>query len=255
MVRVIGTTGISREITERKKAEFERETLIKELEAKNTELERFTYTVSHDLKSPLVTITGFLNYLEKSARAGDFDKFNQDLKRIHQAVEKMQTLLKDLLELSRIGRMMNDPVETSFGEIVREALAIVEGNIKSNNVKIEFADKNHKVFGDKIRLVEVLQNLIENAIKFMGDQPNPVIRIGSIVDSNRPITYFVQDNGIGIDPQFIDRIFGLFNKLDTDSPGSGIGLTLVKRIVEVHGGKIWVESEIGKGSTFYFTLA
>lgn len=252
---VIGTTGISREITERKKAEFERETLIKELEAKNTELERFTYTVSHDLKSPLVTITGFLNYLEKSARAGDFDKFNQDLKRIHQAVEKMQTLLKDLLELSRIGRMMNDPVETSFGEIVREALAIVEGNIKANNVKIEFVDKDHKVFGDKIRLVEVLQNLIENAIKFMGNQPSPVIRIGSIVDSNRPITYFVQDNGIGIDPQFIDRIFGLFNKLDTDSPGSGIGLTLVKRIVEVHGGKIWVESELGKGSTFYFTLA
>lgn len=252
---VIGTTGISREITERKKAEFERETLIKELEAKNTELERFTYTVSHDLKSPLVTITGFLNYLEKSARAGDFDKFNQDLKRIHQAVEKMQTLLKDLLELSRIGRMMNDPVETSYGEIVREALAIVEGNIKANNIKIEFVDKDHKVFGDKIRLVEVLQNLIENAIKFMGNQPSPVIRIGSIVDSNRPITYFVQDNGIGIDPQFIDRIFGLFNKLDTDSPGSGIGLTLVKRIVEVHGGKIWVESELGIGSTFYFTLA
>jgi len=251
---VIGTTGISREITERKKAEFERETLIKELEAKNTELERFTYTVSHDLKSPLVTITGFLNYLEKSARAGDFDRFNQDLKRIHQAVEKMQTLLKDLLELSRIGRMMNDPVETSFGEIVREALAIVEGNIKARNVRIEFVDKGHKVFGDKIRLVEVLQNLIENAIKFMGNQPNPVIRIGSIVDAERPITFFVQDNGIGIEPQFIDRIFGLFNKLDTDSPGSGIGLTLVKRIVEVHGGKIWVESELGKGSTFYFTL-
>ncbi|HCB02368.1 MAG TPA: histidine kinase, partial [Anaerolineae bacterium] len=103
--------------------------------------------------------------------------------------------------------------------------------------------------------VEVLQNLIENAIKFMGNQPNPVIRIGSIVDAERPITFFVQDNGIGIDSQFIDRIFGLFNKLDSDSPGSGIGLTLVKRIVEVHGGKIWVESELGKGSTFYFTLA
>jgi PAS domain S-box-containing protein len=252
---VIGTTGISREITERKKAELERETLIKELEAKNTELERFTYTVSHDLKSPLVTITGFLNYLEKSALARDFDKFNQDLKRIYQAVEKMQTLLKDLLELSRIGRMMNDPVETSFGEIVREALAIVEGNIKANNVKIEFEDKGHKVFGDKIRLVEVLQNLIENAIKFMGNQPTPAIRIGSIVDAEKPTTFFIQDNGIGVAPQFIDRIFGLFNKLDTDSPGSGIGLTLVKRIVEVHGGKIWVESELGKGSTFYFTLA
>ncbi|MBL8089198.1 MAG: PAS domain S-box protein [Anaerolineales bacterium] len=252
---VVGTTGISRDITERKNAELERERLIQELEAKNTELERFTYTVSHDLKSPLVTITGFLNYLEKSARAGDFEKFNNDVNRIQQAVNKMQILLKDLLELSRIGRMMNEPVETTFSEIVREALAIVEGNIKARNVKIEFEDNHYKIFGDKIRLVEVFQNLIENAVKFMGDQPHPLIRIGSIVDSKKPITFFVQDNGIGIDPKFIDRIFGLFNKLDTETSGSGIGLTLVKRIIEVHGGKIWVESELGKGSTFYFTLA
>ncbi|MBX3037610.1 MAG: GHKL domain-containing protein [Anaerolineales bacterium] len=167
----------------------------------------------------------------------------------------MQILLKDLLELSRIGRMMNEPVETTFSEIVREALAIVEGNIKARNVKIEFEDNHYKIFGDKIRLVEVFQNLIENAVKFMGDQSHPLIRIGSIVDSKKPITFFVQDNGIGIDPKFIDRIFGLFNKLDTETSGSGIGLTLVKRIVEVHGGKIWVESELGKGSTFYFTLA
>ncbi|MBL8100487.1 MAG: PAS domain S-box protein [Anaerolineales bacterium] len=252
---VVGTTGISRDITERKNAELEREKLIKELEAKNTELERFTYTVSHDLKSPLVTITGFLNYLEKNARAGDFDKFDKDVNRIHQAVDKMQTLLKDLLELSRIGRMMNEPVETTFAEIVREALAIMEGNIKARNVKIEFEDNHYKIFGDKIRLVEVFQNLIENAVKFMGDQPNPLIRIGTIANAEKPITFFVQDNGIGIDSQYIDRIFGLFNKLDTDTSGSGIGLTLVKRIVEVHGGRIWVESELGKGSTFYFTLA
>ncbi len=252
---VVGTTGISRDITERKNAELEREKLIKELEAKNIELERFTYTVSHDLKSPLVTITGFLNYLEKSARAGDFDKFKQDVNRIHQAVDKMQTLLRDLLELSRIGRIVNEPVETTFTEIAHEALAIVEGNIKARNVRIELEDKRYTIFGDKIRLVEVLQNLIENAVKFMGNQPHPLIRIGAIANSKQPITFFVQDNGIGIEPQYIDRIFGLFNKLDPHSSGSGIGLTLVKRIIEVHGGKIWVESEPGKGSTFYFTLA
>jgi PAS domain S-box-containing protein len=251
---VIGTTGISRNITERKNAELERERLIQELEAKNTELERFTYTVSHDLKSPLVTITGFLNYLEKNARAGDFEKFNNDVNRIHQAVNKMQTLLKDLLELSRIGRIMNEPVETTLGEIVREALAAVEGDIKTRNVKIEFEDNHDKIFGDKIRLVEVFQNLIENAVKFMGNQPSPLIRIGSIANTEKSLTFFVQDNGIGIDPQYIDRIFGLFNKLDVNSSGSGIGLTLVKRIIEAHGGKIWVESKLGKGSTFYFTL-
>jgi PAS domain S-box-containing protein len=252
---VIGTIGIARNITGRKRAELERERLITELEAKNAELERFTYTVSHDLKSPLVTITGFLNYLEKDARAGDFDKFQKDLTRIRQAVDKMQTLLRDLLELSRIGRLMNEPVEIGFGEIVREALTMVDGQIKSRRVRIEFEDEGCKVRGDRVRLVEVLQNLIDNAVKFMGDQPNPLVTIGTIQNEGGKPTFFVRDNGIGIDAKFSERIFGLFNKLDTSTPGSGIGLTLVKRIVEVHGGQIWVESEPGKGSTFYFTLS
>lgn len=251
---IIGTTGIAREITERKRAEIEREKLITELEAKNAELERFTYTVSHDLKSPLVTITGFLSYLEKDARAGNFDKFKNDLQRIQQAAEKMQTLLKDLLELSRIGRIMNEPVETSFGEIVREALAAVEGQIKKRNIRVEFADEGYTIRGDRTRLIEVMQNLIDNAAKFMGDQPKPRIRIGALRDENNNPTFYVQDNGIGIEPQFNERIFGLFNKLDANTPGSGIGLTLVKRIIEVHGGKIWVKSRTGEGSTFYFNF-
>lgn len=251
---VIGTTGIAREITERKRAEIEREKLITELETKNSELERFTYTVSHDLKSPLVTITGFLSYLEKDARAGDFDKFKNDIQRIQQAVEKMQTLLKDLLELSRIGRLMNEPVETNFSEIVKEALAMVDGQIKARGVSIEFLDDGHKLRGDRIRLVEVIQNLVDNAVKFMGDQPHPQVRIGTTTDSENNPTFFVQDNGIGMDPQFSDRIFGLFNKLDTNTHGSGVGLTLVKRIIEVHGGKVWVEAQPGKGSTFYFNF-
>lgn len=252
---VVGTIGIARDITARKKAEFERERLIAELEAKNAELERFTYTVSHDLKSPLVTITGFLNYLEKDARAGHFDKFQQDLERIRQAVDKMQTLLKDLLELSRIGRMMNEPVEVNFREIVQEALEMVAGDIEARSAQVEFEDTGCRVRGDRTRLVEVMQNLIENAVKFMGNQPNPLVRIGAATDENGKTIFFVQDNGIGIDPKFNERIFGLFNKLDATTPGSGIGLTLVKRIVEVHGGKIWLESQPGKGATFYFTLS
>ena len=251
---IIGTTGIAREITERKIAEIEREKLIAELETKNTELERFTYTVSHDLKSPLVTITGFLSYLEKDARSGNFESFNKDVDRIKHAVQKMQELLKDLLELSRIGRLMNDPVEISFGEIVKEALAVVEGQITSNHISVEFVDSGQKVHGDHIRLIEAMQNLIDNGVKFMGSQPNPRINIGTVMDAqNKPI-FFVQDNGVGIESQYRERIFGLFNKLDSNTQGSGVGLTIVKRIIEVHGGKIWVESTPGKGSTFYFTL-
>ena len=252
---LIGTTGIAREITERKKAELEREKLITELEAKNTELERFTYTVSHDLKSPLVTITGFLSYLEKDARSGNFESFNKDVDRIKHAVQKMQELLKDLLELSRIGRIMNEPVEISFGEIVKEALSILEGQMAQKHISFEFVDNGLVIRGDTIRLIEAIQNLIDNAIKFMGTQPNPRIHIGSIMDAQGKPTFFVQDNGIGIEPQYSERIFGLFNKLDANSQGSGVGLTIVKRIIEVHGGKIWVESMPGKGSTFYFTLS
>lgn len=251
---IIGTTGIAREITERKKAELEREKLITELELKNAELERFTYTVSHDLKSPLVTITGFLSYLEKDARSGNFEKFDNDLKRIRHAVDKMQMLLRDLLELSRIGRIINEPVETSVGEIVREALALVDGQLQARGVRVEYTDEDLKIFGDRVRLVEVMQNLLDNAVKFMGSQPHPQIRIGAIRDEQGKPIFFVQDNGIGIAPQFSNRIFGLFNKLDADSQGSGVGLTLVKRIIEVHGGRIWVESQPGEGATFYFTL-
>lgn len=251
---ITGTIGIARNITERKQAELEREHLIAELEAKNAELERFTYTVSHDLKSPLVTITGFLTYLEKSARTGNFDRFKQDLERIQQAAEKMQTLLKDLLELSRIGRLMNEATEVKFGDIVREALSLTDVQIKTRGAQVEFTDEGRTLFGDRLRLMEVLQNLLDNAVKFMGSQPKPHIRIGTRTGENNETVFFVQDNGIGIEPQFQERIFGLFNKLDANTHGSGVGLSIVKRIIEVHGGRIWVESQPGAGSTFFFTV-
>ena len=230
-----------------------RQTLIEELEAKNAELERFTYTVSHDLKSPLVTITGFLGYLERDALEGNEEKIKSDMNRITKAAEKMQALLNDLLELSRIGRLMNQPENVSFEEIVQDALERVQGRLEANKVKVEVQRELPTVHGDKIRLIEVVQNLIDNASKFSGTRENPKIEIGAM-DQEGITIFFVRDNGIGIQPQFQERIFGLFNKLDQNVDGTGIGLTLVKRIIEVHGGKIWVESELGRGATFYFTL-
>ncbi|MBL8077603.1 MAG: PAS domain S-box protein [Anaerolineales bacterium] len=232
----------------------QRKNFIEELESKNGELERFTYTVSHDLKSPLVTINGFLGYVEKDARAGDFEKLQNNLHRIRMAVDKMQLLLKDLLELSRIGRLINTPVEIPFNNIVKDAVEILQGQIRESGAAIEYHESDVIVKGDHIRLVEVLQNLLENAIKFMGDQPIPHIQVGSLVNGLQQPIFYVKDNGIGIAPEYHEKIFGLFNKLESDSTGTGIGLALVKRIIEVHGGRIWIESKVGEGTTFYFTL-
>ncbi len=238
----------------RKRAEQERERLIDELEAKNAELERFTYTVSHDLKSPLITIRGFMGFLEQDAVDRNLDRLRDDLTRITRATDKMQRLLNELLELSRIGRLMNVPEREPFGSIAREAVSLVEGGLRAHGVQVEIAPNLPEVLVDRARLVEVMQNLVDNAVKFMGDQAEPRIEIGARERENGPV-FFVRDNGVGIDPRYHDKVFGLFDKLDPKSEGTGIGLALVKRIIEVHGGRIWVESAgLGHGTTFCFTL-
>jgi len=243
-----------RELDERKRVEKEREKVIKELEAKNAELERFTYTVSHDLKSPLITISGFLGLLEADAKSGNTEKFKGDLQRINEAAEKMQRLLNELLELSRIGRLVNPSSDTSFEKIVEEALTLTRGRLMAGHIKVNVEKDLPIIHGDRPRLVEVMQNLIDNAAKFMGDQSTPTIEIGVRKQDSQQL-FFVKDNGIGIDASYHERIFGLFDKLDPRSEGTGVGLALAKRIVEVHGGRIWVESEgKGKGSMFCFTL-
>jgi PAS domain S-box-containing protein len=243
-----------RDISQRKWVETEREKLINELEGKNSELERFTYTVSHDLKSPLITIKGFLGFLEQDAINGNTVRLKADIQRISSAAEKMQLLLNELLDLTRIGRMVNPSQKVDFGELVREAVELVHGQIQSRVIEISIQEDLPTVYGDRRRLVEVLQNLIDNAAKFMGDQAAPRIEIGQNGYERGLPVFYIRDNGIGIDPVHHDRIFGLFNKLDASSEGTGIGLSLVKRIIEIHGGRIWVQSEVDKGATFFFTL-
>jgi len=246
--------ALQRELAERINAEAEREKLIAQLKAKNAELESFTYTVSHDLKAPLLTINGFLGLLEKDALTGSTERMKTDMLRITEATNKMHRLLTELLELSRIGRMMNLPEDVPFNDIAREAISLVRGQLDARHVHITVAENLPVIRGDKARLVEVVQNLIDNAAKFMGDQPKPHIEIGQDgEEAGKPI-FHVKDNGIGIDLPHHERIFGLFNKLDPQVEGTGIGLAIVKKIVEIHGGRIWVESEVDKGSTFYFSL-
>ena len=233
----------------------ERAGLISELEARNAELEQFTYTASHDLRSPLVTIRGFLGYLQQDAKSGDMLRFDKDLKRISGAVDKMQTLLNDLLELSRIGRIINPPELVSFEQIAAEAVELLDGLLVKNNVRVVLQSPLPQVYGDRARLMEALQNLISNAAKFMGTQPHPTVEIGADGrDVDQKLILFVRDNGVGIDPQYHERIFGLFNRLDPTIEGTGIGLTFVRRIIETHQGRIWVESSPGRGTTFFFTL-
>jgi two-component system sensor kinase FixL len=245
---------VIRDISYRRQIELEREEMIKMLEAKNAELERFTYTVSHDLKSPLITIKGFLGYIEKDALSGNHTRLTEDVQRINNAVEKMQRLLNELLELSRIGGLINPPEELQLGSVIQEAVTLMEGSLREQGITIQVDSGLPRVCGDKTRLVEVFQNLLENAAKNMGDQAHPGIHIGSRQETNETV-FFVTDNGTGIEPQYHEKIFGLFNKLNPASDGTGVGLALVKRIIEVHGGRIWVESEgKGTGSTFCFTL-
>lgn len=243
-----------RDITERKRAETEREAFIQELETKNAELERYAYTVSHDLKNPLVTIKGFLGLLKKDIGAGNTERVEHDIKQINSAAEKMHRLLEDLLELSRIGRLMNSSEAVSLADLAQEAIELVAGRIAADGVTVEIASALPVGFGDRVRLLEVIQNLVENAVKFMGDQPEPHVKIGGYQEGNHVVCY-VRDNGMGIAPRYHEKIFGLFDRLDQKTEGTGIGLALAKRIVEVHGGQIWVESEgEGYGSTFYFSL-
>ena len=242
----IGRVWSFRDITERTRVQ-------EDLRNKNADMQRFTNTVSHDLKSPLVTIKTFLGYLEKDL--GDPAATAKDLGYIHGAGDKMERLLDELLALARIGHMRSTPVEVTLQEIAQEALGLVAGQIAERGVRVEVTSEPVILHGDRPRLLEVFQNLLDNAVKFLGDQPDPRIEVGAETKDGK-IVLFVRDNGKGIDPRHKAKLFGLFEKLDPHTSGSGIGLAMARRIIEAHGGSIEAQSDgPGMGSTFRFTLA
>ncbi|MCP3937544.1 MAG: histidine kinase, partial [Actinomycetia bacterium] len=205
----------------------------------------FNYTVAHDLKNPLTTIRNFIGLLEKDAEAGDHGRLQHDLRRIDDAATKLHRLLDELYEFSRIDRVSMPCEEVSFDDLVGQALAELAPLIAERGVEVEVAADLPRVIGDHPRLLEAVRHLLGNAVQYLGDQRSPRVEVGVCHEKGpdeSPI-FYIRDNGIGIDPEYHDKVFGLFERLDPkESEGTGIGLALVKRIVEVHGGRIWVES-------------
>jgi signal transduction histidine kinase len=225
-----------------------------ELEAKAAQLEQFAYTISHDLKSPLITINSFLGYILEAAEKGDLERLREDLDRVSSAATHMRRLLDELLELSRIGRIVNPPEPLALLDLAQEAVDHVAGGLRDEEIEVRVSPDLPLAYGDRVRLLEVFENLVENAIKYRGSH-NPRIEIFSRHQDGGGVATCVSDNGIGIEPAHQNKVFDLFRKLDPGSDGSGIGLAIAKRIIEVHDGRIWVESPgPGGGSCFCFTL-
>jgi len=242
-----GCRGVVSDITERKRAE-------EELRGKKKELEHLLYAISHDLKSPLVTIKTFLGYLEQDLARSDAGRVEKDWSYLRAASNKAERSLNEFLELSRIGRIQNSPVRVSFLELVDEVLSAVAGPIAKRGVEVNIGRKSVLLVGDRPLLEKIWQNLVENTVKFMGDQAAPRLELGVERRASETV-FFVRDNGMGIDPRFQSRVFGLFQKADPKSEGMGLGLALVERIVKLYEGTIQLESEgLGRGACFRFTL-
>ena len=244
---LIGYRGSDTDISDRKQAQ-------RALELKNREMEQFVYAVSHDLKSPLITVHAFLHMLEQDVKNGSTTGIEENFFHIRSAADKMTQLLGALYSLSQAGHFSRQPIALPVNDLVANCMTILSGTIKQRQATTKVADFPQILWGDPVKIEQIWQNLIENALKYLGTQPQPYVEVG-YEDTNEGPVFFVCDNGMGIDPGQMERIFGIFSQLDARSEGIGLGLALVKKVVESYQGTIWVESGgPGQGSCFRFTL-
>jgi signal transduction histidine kinase len=221
-----------------------------ELAAKNRELESFVYTVSHDLKTPLVTLQGFVGSLVEDYGAQLDEVAHRYLDHIGEAAIRMEQLLSGLLNLSRIGRVIHPHTLVSFADVVNDALMAVAPRIEEHHIEMSLPSEWPHVFCDRQRMTEVMVNLLSNAVKFMGTQGSPRIEIGW-EEQEENHCFYVKDNGVGIEPVYHQKIFEPFQRLGevNGAEGTGLGLAIVKKIVEAHGGTVRVESQKRHGDT------
>ncbi len=249
----VGLVGFGKDITELKQLE-------RDLKMSNQELEHFTFSISHDLQTPLRGIHGFADLLLRRAKDRLQDKEIHYLVRMRAGADRMAALINDLLDLSRIGRIAHPPEACDMGELVAQARSEIEPLIKKTGARIQVERPLPVVEADRIRLIRVWVNLLSNAVKFVTPGAPPTVTVGAAGpherEDRREWTFFVRDNGIGIAPAYHQQIFEIFRRLHTyeEYEGTGAGLAIVKRVVEFHGGRVWVESQEGEGSTFWFTL-
>ncbi|MCK5082915.1 MAG: HAMP domain-containing protein, partial [Candidatus Omnitrophica bacterium] len=239
---------------EQKKDELEEQHKL--LEEANRELDSFTHTVSHDLQAPLRGVASFANFLEDDYKDKLDGEAQEYLKEIREGTTRMSTLIKDLLALSRISRIKNPFEEADINELVEDVRKRIEFDINKHNVDLKIQKNLPTIVCDRIKLTEVFLNLINNAIKFSSKQEMPPVIEVSYHDDDQCHKFSVKDNGIGIDPKYHDQIFGIFKRLHSadEFEGSGAGLSIVKKVIDDHKGKVWIESEAGKGTTFFFTV-
>ncbi len=241
------------DITEKKRLEQSLQEKTRRLEEKNQQLEEFTRAVSHDLKEPLRTISAFSQYLLEDYHDKLDDEGKDNLNRINRASLRMQNLIDDLLRLCRIGTCQETLEKVYLSEVFEQIKEDMKARLE--NVELRLPKTMPIIIANRTRMVELFGNLISNAIKY-NDKPQKRIEIGWS-QQGEFYRFYVRDNGIGIEEQYLDKIFELFKRLNPrgdDYESTGAGLTICKRIVEEYGGRIWVESKVGEGSTFYFTL-
>jgi len=250
-----GLVGIARDITARKEAEEQLRRTLKELSRSNQDLEQFAYAVSHDLQEPLRQVASFAQLLER--RFGDQlgEKGAGYVAHVVDGAQRMNQQIKDLLAYSRLGRPGAEEVEVDLEEVLGAARRHLARAMSKSQAELLVVGELPSVCGDRARLVQLLQNLLGNAIKFQRQGVTPRVELRAEQEGDM-WRVAVSDNGIGIRCDEPQRVFRIFQRLHTaeEYPGTGIGLTLCRRVVESHGGKIWYETEEGEGTTFHFTL-
>jgi light-regulated signal transduction histidine kinase (bacteriophytochrome) len=224
----------------------------RELEASNADLESFSYSVSHDLRAPLRAIDGFCQILVSDYASSIPDEARDFLAKVCAAVARMQQLIDDLLHLARFSRQPLAAQRVHMADLTRRVASSLED--KNRRVQFEIADLPD-CQGDSSLLEQVLTNLLSNAYKFTATRDPARIEVGAFTQDNEQV-YFVRDNGVGFDMRYADKLFGVFQRMhsQTQFPGTGIGLSIVHRIIRRHGGRTWAESRLQEGTTLYFSL-